>query len=198
VPVDNEKSLRYLDWKLGQGNSARVGSFAAAYLSHGYGVKAPDLSVPYDSTWYKWRRASDKDERKWIEILGRRRKWLVVMRTVIVHAPRIVRATGLFGILGDAPIQIVDIRDQAKIHALFDLAEACENESSRLYPSQSFYRSSVEEMECYLRDIVSSSLGPAEMSCELRPVVMFRWCPLMCNHLSKFIYSGAWPAEEDR
>jgi hypothetical protein len=192
-PVDNEKPLRFLDWKLGRGHSGRIGSFAAAYLSHSYGVQAPDLSVPYESTWFKWPRASNKDERQWIEILSRRQKWLVVMRTVIVHAPRTVHATGLFGILGDAPIQIVDIRDQERIHALFDLAEACENESSEFCPSQSFYRSSVEEMECYLRDILSSSFGSAELSFELRPTVMFRWCPLMCNHRGKAIYSGTWP-----
>lgn len=197
-PVDNETPLRFLDWKLGQGHSERVGSFFAAYLSHDYGVLAPNLSVPYESTWFKLQRRSDKDEQQWLEMLSRRPKWHVVMRTVIVHGPRSVHATGLFGILGDAPIQIVDIRDQEKIHALFDLAEACENESSRLHPFQSFYRSSVEEMGCYLRDIMTSSFGPAEVSFELRPTVVFRWCPLMCNHGGKHIYSGTWRAEEDR
>jgi hypothetical protein len=36
-------------------------------------------------------------------------------------------------------------------------------------------------MERFLRDLYSSSFHPFEMPSELRPAVMFRWCPLMCN-----------------
>jgi hypothetical protein len=123
------------------------------------------------------------------------------MRTVVIHAPRIVHQTGFFGILGDAPIQIVDIRDQEKINAMYDLAETCERSSlEEVRNRQKFYRSSVQEMELFLQDSLIHTFGAAEWPFELRPTVMFRWCPLMCNHTAGPLKRRKryWPVKEDR
>jgi hypothetical protein len=162
---------------LRQSKSGQVGSFVAAYLNHDYGDWVSEVSVPYESTYLLWPRRSSthqfhfihlnsKDEQQWIEILSHRPKWYVVMRVVVVHAPRSVHATRHFGILGVSPVQIVDIRDQKKIHALYDLAEAYETENSKVHSPQSFYRSSVQEMERFLRDLFTSSFNSTEMPSE--------------------------------
>jgi hypothetical protein len=193
-----EKPLRCLEWRLSQRRGHQVGSFVAAYLNSDYGDDIPDVSTPYDPSRLYWPSRSIQNKREWIDILSRRSKWYVVMRIVVIHGSRSVHRSGLFGILGDAPIQIVDIRDQEKINALYDLAELCERESPNAQPPQSFYRSSAPEMENFLQDLFAASFDSRKMTFELRPTVMFRWCPLMCNHPGKVLDSMAWPPREDR
>jgi hypothetical protein len=56
------------------------------------------------------------------------RHWTIVMRIIVVHTTLENAAkTGLFGLLGDAPIQLVDIFDDLRLDALFDFAEKCES-----------------------------------------------------------------------
>jgi hypothetical protein len=142
---------------------------------------------------------TDLKKDDWNSILSCRSKLQVIMRIVVIHGPRSVHTTGLFGILDDAPIQIVDIRDQERTHAMYDLAEACEKRSSvELKSSQSFYRSSVQEVEMFLQDSVTYIFGQAEWPFELRPTVMFRWCPIMCNHPAERLDHMKWPVREDR
>jgi hypothetical protein len=113
--------------------SQQIGAFSARYFDedYGYGV-VPDISIPYDkqshhrSTWHFY----DKDKAEWFEILSRRLRWQVVMRVVVIHGPRSVHTSGLFSILGNAPVQMVDDRDRARIHAMYNLAEAYERSSS--------------------------------------------------------------------
>ncbi len=53
--------------------------------------------------------------------------WMVVMRVTVIHADFATAAsTGLFGLLGDAPVLLVDVFDEARIKALWKLAEKCE------------------------------------------------------------------------
>jgi hypothetical protein len=199
---DGTKPLRCLEQQLSQSGSGQVGAFSLGYLDDDYGNTIPDISVPYLRETQSRRRHSfieESETDEWISILSCRSKWHVVMRIVVIHAPRSVHTTGLFGILGDAPIQIVDIRDQEKIHAMYDLAEACEKRSTiEVKTPQSFYRSSVQEMETFLQDSVIDIFGKAEWPFELRPTVMFRWCPLMCNHPGEMLNDMKWPVREDR
>ncbi|KAJ5167274.1 uncharacterized protein N7482_006055 [Penicillium canariense] len=51
---------------------------------------------------------------------------LIIVRTTFETAAK----TGLFGLLGDAYIQLVDISDEARLNALFDFAEKCESEAN--------------------------------------------------------------------
>lgn len=50
--------------------------------------------------------------------------WLVVMQFIVVHSRfEAAAATGLFGLLGDGPVQIVNVAEEARVDAFFDLAE---------------------------------------------------------------------------
>lgn len=54
----------------------------------------------------------------------------IVMCVVVVHTSfEIAAETELFGLLGDACVQIVDVCDGPKLNALFDFTEKCESRS---------------------------------------------------------------------
>jgi hypothetical protein len=61
-------------------------------------------------------------------LLNRKPKWLIVMRIVVTHAPqRTIATSGLYGLLGDAPVQIIDVADRDRIDGLYALSEQCED-----------------------------------------------------------------------
>lgn len=112
-------------------------------------------------------------------------EWLVVMRTVIVHCDwgKAV-ATGLFGPLGDAWVVIVDVcADPARVEALFHLAEISERQT-RWVPittRQDFRREAPEAMKQRLRHHIMRQYRSETLVAAMRPAVMFRLCPRMCN-----------------
>ena len=63
-----------------------------------------------------------------VELVELLPKWLVVMRTIIIHCDyKTAAMTGLFGPLGDALIVIVDVcKDPERAEALFKFAKICE------------------------------------------------------------------------
>jgi len=66
--------------------------------------------------------------RKDLAALRQMASWLVVVQTVVVHCDRGKVATrGLFGLLCDAPVQIVDVAEVCRVEALFQLARDCED-----------------------------------------------------------------------
>lgn len=109
----------------------------------------------------------------------------VVMHLIIVHTTSETAAkTGLFGLLGDACIQLVDVSDEARLHALFDFAEKCESEANGSITSkQDFRRQSPESVKKILNDKLVRRFGAqATQKLSLRPAIMFRFCPHFCNH----------------
>ena len=53
---------------------------------------------------------------------------MVVVRVVIVHCDiRTGAASGLFGFLGDAPVQIVDTASADKVKSYLDFASSCQD-----------------------------------------------------------------------
>ncbi|KAF7714878.1 Uncharacterized protein PECH_007879 [Penicillium ucsense] len=117
-----------------------------------------------------------------LQLLQRRPSWVVVMRVLVVHASRRVGASsGLFGLLGDAPVQVVDVNDQARVTALFDLAEGCEREGN-IRVRQTFYRESPEALSRELHDLVVKRFGSQQKAPKMHPALMFRLCTKMCNH----------------
>jgi hypothetical protein len=63
----------------------------------------------------------DMEER--IGALQKLRRGAVIMRINVVHTTiENAAKAGLFGLLGDAPIQIVDVSDTQRLDAFFDLA----------------------------------------------------------------------------
>ncbi|KAI1371351.1 hypothetical protein F4677DRAFT_435854, partial [Hypoxylon crocopeplum] len=95
-----------------------------------------------------------------------RSSWVVVY-IVIVHMDlEAAAATGLFGLLCDAPVQIVGLRDEAKMDAFDDFA-----------PDPN----SLERATAMLEYIVSRlhKEGP-KSELAMYPVIMFRLCTEKC------------------
>jgi hypothetical protein len=107
---------------------------------------------------------------------------LVVMQVIVVHADvKTASATRLFGLLGDARIQIVDMSEEAKVDAFYKLAEECEHKNP-VSIAQDFTRRSLESVKQRLRDLIVIQFGTEELVPLMRPATMFRLCTLMCNH----------------
>ena len=125
-----------------------------------------------------------------LQLLQKRPSWVIVMRVLVVHASRRVgAASGLFGLLGDAPVQVVDVTDQARVTALFDLAEECERKDN-IRIRQSFHRESPEALSRELQDLVIKRFGSQRQAPKMHPALMFRLCTKMCNHSD--------PADDER
>jgi hypothetical protein len=117
-----------------------------------------------------------------IALLNRKPKWRIVMRIVVTHASRKAIATsGLYGLLGDAPVQIVDTADHEKLDDLYRMAELGESTHDLL--AQRSIRESPERPEQELAKIMSTmtSHGRGPVTSEIRPAVIFRACPFNCK-----------------
>jgi len=64
------------------------------------------------------------------------------MCIVVVHTTfQEARKIGLFGLLSDAPIQLVDTSDKVRLGAFMDFAERCESKNKRfIVKKQNFHR----------------------------------------------------------
>ena len=114
--------------------------------------------------------------------LKRLSSWSVVMRVIVVHiSARNGAKTGLFGLLGDARIQLVDAFDKARVNAYFELAERCELKGN-VTVKQDFHRDNGESMKLKLRDTLMLRFDSEELLPALHPVIMFHMCTEMCNH----------------
>lgn len=118
---------------------------------------------------------------KHIRTLQQRTNWLCVIEVVIVHATHdVARATGLFGLLGDAPIQIIDIFDTASIALLWYMAELAKR-SAHAECKQMLNREAPETWQSWLRRTLWCGRYPNGLRCRMRPAIMFRLCTQMCN-----------------
>ncbi|CRG91180.1 hypothetical protein PISL3812_08228 [Talaromyces islandicus] len=115
------------------------------------------------------------------DILNQLPTWMVVMRVIVVHTEASIGAsTGLFGLLGDSRVQLVDLSDETRLNALFALAEKCEP-YDLVTTRQDFHRDSAETIQQDLREIIVAKFRSDELLPRLRPVIMFRLCTEMCN-----------------
>ncbi|OJJ96908.1 hypothetical protein ASPACDRAFT_46434 [Aspergillus aculeatus ATCC 16872] len=102
------------------------------------------------------------------EILSRFACWQVIVRGMAIHADRRTGAeSGLFGLLGDAPVQIVDVSDHGRVEAYWRLAEA----QRRYDPhEQDFERVEAEavdrEVQAQVKKICGDETLPAIENCE--------------------------------
>ncbi|KAL4745508.1 hypothetical protein BDW72DRAFT_211287 [Aspergillus terricola var. indicus] len=120
---------------------------------------------------------------------------LVVVLVVVIHADRKTGAeSGLFGLLGDAPVQIVEVADQARIDAYFALVDACR--ANDAYPQEAT-RALAESAPPQVRGSVAGlfeSQGPPSV---LVPAIMFRFCMGRdCRPGSRLLES--WEARQER
>lgn len=140
-----------------------------------------------------------------IDTLRRLPSWVIVVGVVVIHTDfRTAAATGLFGLLGDGRIQIVDVSDRARVNAFFDLGDKSEchiadelERTMKIDPferlrehlhqhhitnSPDLRRGSVDSIEQRLREFIVKTFGSEEVVPPMRPAIMFRLCTRMCNH----------------
>ncbi|KAJ5176146.1 uncharacterized protein N7482_002023 [Penicillium canariense] len=116
---------------------------------------------------------------------------VIVMRKIIIHATSEYGArTGLFGLLGDAPVQLVDLSNEKRLKAYFDLAEETQKKGHVTF-AQDLHRKPCEVLEEEFQKIMGRKyqrpfgLRPGEMPPKLPPLrgaIMFRLCTDMCNN----------------
>ncbi|RAO67019.1 uncharacterized protein BHQ10_003031 [Talaromyces amestolkiae] len=136
-----------------------------------------------------------------IDFVKQMPSWKVVMRVIVIHADSATAAsTGLFGLLGDAPVQLVDVYDEAKVDALWKMAKECDSREL-VTVCQGFHRISAMAYHQVLRDIISYTLrfeddfnaDAEDVISRMRPVIMFRLCTEMCNRIGSAAKPRAWP-----
>jgi hypothetical protein len=119
-----------------------------------------------------------------LEVFDQHQQWLVVMHLVVIHAPtRIVAESGLFGLLGDAPIQIVEVANVDEIEAMYKFAEQCYERTRGLCKKSEFRRSGAA-LEKYLNHLLTPAYGPDRVpsyATSIRAAVMFRVCHQNCS-----------------
>ncbi|KAI1773103.1 hypothetical protein F4818DRAFT_423274 [Hypoxylon cercidicola] len=120
-----------------------------------------------------------------------RSSWLVIVYVVIVHMnPEAASTTGLFGLLGDAPVQIVDLRDNAKINAFNDLALLALASEQKPSAGQHLDRDTLEKVLAEMKSLLGE-LGEGgevygereEINPAIYPAVMFRLCTKGCRRV---------------
>ncbi|KAL2842263.1 hypothetical protein BJX68DRAFT_244855 [Aspergillus pseudodeflectus] len=125
------------------------------------GRKNPDQPDPQ----YRWTRAELAD------LMRTRPNWsVVVLPPVVIHANAKTGA-GLFGLLTDARVQLVDADDEARVAKFVALGEAC-NVTIGARVGKKELALAKEE----LRDAVNWFFGSEDKAPVMRPVVMFRLC----------------------
>jgi hypothetical protein len=96
-------------------------------------------------------------------------KWLVVMNVIVIHLDfaQAVK-TGLFGLLGEEPLQVLDASSPL-VEQLYDLAETCEREAPGLTAAQDFTRMSADDMDAELKRTALRTYGDPEVPKRMRP-----------------------------
>nr|OQO24045.1 hypothetical protein B0A51_05015 [Rachicladosporium sp. CCFEE 5018] len=113
-------------------------------------------------------------------------KWSVVMKTVVIHQDiRIAAMTGLFGLLGDALVQVIDVDEAEKMADLLSLARECE-QSFNVTARQSFEPLNLQEANDTIKQTLSER-GYEDMVPKVRPAVLFRLCPRKCNRIGRAV-----------
>ena len=139
--------------------------------------------VDYTRAPGPFRNSLNPDKLRDLEALERQAEWLVVLRIIVVHSDfKAAAATGLFGLLGDARVQVIEVSEEARIEAFFDLAEACERKTS-VTVRQDFHRESADSMKEKLSKSIVERFRSQKLAEAMRPAIMFRLCTQMCNHV---------------
>lgn len=183
--------IQYLSWKLRREGSF-VGSITLDFLM--YQLRDPYVLPTFDPDTQDWLWANISRPSHSIytsglmpgdlvdlEALLSIPSCFVVMRTIVVHKDlRAAASTGLFGFLGDAPIQIIDAREEALVEELWCLAETSEKELLDAN-KQDLVRVTADGLNQELKDVVMERYQSEELVSMLHPATMFRLCTQMCK-----------------
>lgn len=180
--------LHNLAWEASR-TSSRKGCLMIEYLDQSFGSPnlfahiahfGPPIFVPLSP-----------DKLRDAEALKLLPEWRVVMKVIVVHSDlKSVVEMGLFGLFGDARVQVIDVSEQNRVEEYFSLAEMCERKGS-IKVRQDFSRESADSMKQQLRAVVMEQFRCEELAELMRPAIMFRLCTQMCNHVGYEYYSNA-------
>jgi hypothetical protein len=105
------------------------------------------------------------------------------MRVIVIHCSiQAAIDSGLFGLFGDARVQIVDFSDNARNSMYLQLAKTSESKN-QVRTHQDFDLESAAAMRQTLRAVVMEEFNSAELAAAMQPAVMYRLCTRMCNHV---------------
>ena len=105
--------------------------------------------------------------------------WRVIMRVVIVHSSsREATQSGLFGLLGDATVQIVSVSNEEKVNALYAFADEHDRQFSSV---NGLERVSSEVLKQELKDNILTAMRSEKLLSKMHPAIMFRLCISRCN-----------------
>ncbi|KAK3933791.1 hypothetical protein QBC46DRAFT_401269 [Diplogelasinospora grovesii] len=161
-PADGDP-LRYAMWVADQMPGSEI-SLDASLLE----------DVQYNSIHsekHPWTREELQD-------LMRRRKsfTVVVQEPIFIHGDfHRVAQTGLWGLLGDAPVQIVHADEEARLNSFVELGR---EEGMKL--SSDPFKNPLKDRLQELSDTVMAVFGSDENAPRLVPAFMFRYCPHNC------------------
>jgi hypothetical protein len=159
-----------------------TGSLMVEHLDPDFGDPNTYLDTTYDASEPYMTRLRSPITNKDLEALEQLPHCLVIMRTIVIHSDvESAVTTGLFGLLGDARVQIVDVSREALVNAFFKLAEACEREHF-VTVNQNFHRQPATSMRQQLRNLIMSIFDSKKLVMAMHPAIMFRLCTKMCNH----------------
>lgn len=177
---EDGNSLRCLAWEAS--HTIAGGSLLAQYFDDYIGYVNPLHVGPVSRA----SRTSLYENPPNDMILNTLSSWLVVMKIIVIHSTlQEVAATGLFGLLGDAHVQIVDASEEDRVEDYFALAEGCEHKRP-IAARQYFFRETVADMKQQLEDVIDMQLSARDqLMAKMQPAIMFRLCTHMCNHVDR-------------
>jgi hypothetical protein len=105
-----------------------------------------------------------------------KQRWTVVILPPIIVHTNTETAAGLFGLLADARVQIVDADDETSINEFMKLGEASNVTIGPGFAQEDLIRAKKE-----LRGAVESVFGTEDLAPTMRPAVMFRLCTGKCK-----------------
>ncbi|KAJ5279770.1 hypothetical protein N7478_005142 [Penicillium angulare] len=126
--------------------------------------------------WFAWSRSLYKERYNVLEDIPN--CW-VIMRVVIIHTSFEEGAqTGLFGLLGDATVQIVSVFDREKIDAFYDFAD---EQNSQAFSVTRFSHTTPGSWKQKLEKSAKSARISEKVLSKMHPAIMFRLCTSRCN-----------------
>lgn len=140
---------------------------------------------PYDKPLSRWFESKPLREGRQEDLAALKLlpEWMVIVRVLVIHLDFGRAAdSGLFGLLGDEIIQVVDAT-LPLAEQLFALAEHCEREASAVTTAQDFNRMPTNDMDAMVKRVAFKMFHNHEIGKRLRPAIMFRLCTEMCNHI---------------
>lgn len=144
-----------------------------------------DMDPPSSPSEWPPTRLDGPEETVDLAALNRLSVWGVVMKIVIVHADAATAAkAGLFGLLGDARVQVIVVDDEESTHAYYDLAEKHEQDV-KVIVTQDFVRHGARYWKDRLETSIKKEFHSHRLVATFKPAIMFRLCSRRCNALHK-------------